>query len=60
MPAPSNHSGDGVHTPSYRSRDAAGNLEAAKRCTVRIDTRRPTTKAPSSKSVRRYQYVRLS
>jgi hypothetical protein len=62
LPAPSNHSGDGVHTVGYRSADidVPPNLEDAKCCTVRIDTRKPTTTAPSSTSVTRYQYVRLS
>ena len=32
---------DGEHTVSYRSLDAAGNLETAKQVTVRIDTRAP-------------------
>lgn len=62
LPAPGNHSGDGVHTLGYRSADidVPANLESAKSCTVRIDTRKPTTTAPSSTSVRRYQYVRLN
>lgn len=51
--APSSHVNDGVHSVSYRSVDVAGNVETAKGCTVRIDTRKPATKAPSRASVRR-------
>ena len=40
--APSDHTNDGVHTILYRSADKVGNLERARRCTVNIDTRRPT------------------
>ena len=40
---------DGAHTLAYRSRDAAGNLEADKTVTVRIDAKPPVTScdAPS-------------
>jgi hypothetical protein len=43
-------SSDGTHTISYRSTDAAGNVEAAKGCTVKLDKTAPTTTsdAPSS------------
>jgi hypothetical protein len=48
LPAPADHAGDGVHTLSYRSVDAACNVESAKTVTVRIDTRGPVTKARSA------------
>ena len=43
VPAPSDHSGDGVHTVSYRSTDRAGNTEVAKSVHVNIDTTLPAT-----------------
>ena len=43
--APADHSGDGEHTVSYRSTDAAGNVEAARSVSVSIDTEGPTTSA---------------
>ena len=43
----------GSHTIAYRSSDAAGNLETAQECSVSVDTRRPTPKAPKASSVRR-------
>ena len=51
LPAPAHHIGDGVFTVRYWSVDRAGNVEAAKSLTVKIDTRRPTTSAPYSASV---------
>jgi len=41
IPAPVDHSNDGEHTLLYRSTDAAGNVEATKSATVRIDTIAP-------------------
>ena len=43
VPAPADHAGDGTHLVSYRSSDAAGNLEDAKSAMIKIDTRAPTT-----------------
>ena len=48
LPAPADHSADKLHTILYRSADAAGNVETAKTLKVGIDTRKPTTKAPSA------------
>ena len=45
LPAPLTHLGDGIFVLSYWSVDKAGNIEAAKAVTVRIDTRRPTLSA---------------
>src|SRR5207244_2543001 len=49
IPAPADHSNDGVHTISYRSTDRAGNVESLRPATVRIDTTLPATtdNAPS-------------
>src|SRR5262249_55111604 len=41
-------SGQGEHTVAYRSVDAAGNVEAARPFTVKIDLTAPTTTAASS------------
>ena len=57
--APQTHAGDGDHVLSYWSTDRAGNVEAAKTCHVRIDTRKPRTLAPNPVSVRRYATVAL-
>ena len=61
VPAPADHSWDGVNTIWYYGYDNAGNYPdpVTTRCNVKIDTRRPTTKAPRRNSVRRYRYVRL-
>jgi hypothetical protein len=40
--------GQGAHIVSYRSIDNQGNVEETKTCTVGIDTRRPTPRAPST------------
>ena len=53
LPAPADHSADKLHTILYRSADTAGNVEAAKTLKVGIDTRKPTTKAPSAATARR-------
>jgi photosystem II stability/assembly factor-like uncharacterized protein len=45
VPAPSDHSGDGLHTVRYRSCDAAGNCEAIRSVNVKVDTTAPTVSA---------------
>lgn len=56
---PDGHSMDGEHLITYRSVDNDGNVEQAKTCTVRIDTRSPVTAALASVSVRKGRYVTL-
>ena len=51
--AMADHSADRVHTITYSSTDQAGNVEDSQSCKVRIDTRRPTTRAHYAASVRR-------
>ncbi len=43
IPAPADHSNDGVHTVEYRTTDNAGNVETLRSATVRIDTTLPAT-----------------
>jgi hypothetical protein len=43
VPAPGDHSRDGIHTVWYRSTDNLGHKETNKSCEVRIDTRKPVT-----------------
>ena len=43
IPAPADHSNDGLHTVEYRSTDNAGNAEVLRSVTVRIDTTLPIT-----------------
>ena len=49
--APANHSNDGSHAVSYRSINNANNTESTRSCTVKIDTSKPTTRAPHAASV---------
>jgi Peptidase A4 family len=42
IPAPADHSGDGVNRVLYRSTDNVGNVEKSHLVRVRIDTQRPT------------------
>jgi len=51
--APASHANDGVHTVLYRSADNAGNVEKAKSCTVKIDTRPPRVVANWAAKVNR-------
>jgi len=51
--APPRGANDGVHTVSYRSTDAAGNLETAKSCQVKIDTQGPSVQADKACPVKR-------
>ncbi len=53
VPGSADHSGDGVHTISYRSVDLGGNTEVPKTCQVKIDTTGPTTTAVSSVTVKK-------
>ena len=43
IPAPRNHTNDGLHVVNYRSSDAAGTLETPKAFSVVVDTLGPTT-----------------
>jgi photosystem II stability/assembly factor-like uncharacterized protein len=46
VPAPADHSKDGLHSFLYRATDNAGNVAPARRALVGIDTSRPTPLAP--------------
>ena len=46
VPAPADHSKDGLHSFLYRATDNAGNVGPARRALVGIDTSRPTPLAP--------------
>jgi murein peptide amidase A len=59
VPAPDDHSGDGVHTVGYRSTDAAGNAETPGAVAVSIDTQGPITSALFAGG-RRGQVISLS
>lgn len=53
IPAPADHSNDGVHKVVYRSVDNTGNVEARRICVVRIDTTPPKPIASWPASVKR-------
>ena len=56
VPAPADHSGDGLHTILFRSADNAGNLEDPPRSvTVRIDTTPPVTTAAGAQDATWYR-----
>lgn len=55
VPAPEDHSWDGPHTVSYRSRDNAGNVEQTRTCVVRIDTTAPRSAWVSCRPAVRYR-----
>ena len=59
VPAATTHEHDGVHRVDYRSVDNAGNTESYHSTDVRIDTRRPTTKALKRAAVIKGRSVRL-
>ena len=58
IPAPANHSNDGVHTVLYRSVDYAGQVEAFHTCVAMIDTLGPSCSA-TNVSVKRNHTCRL-
>jgi hypothetical protein len=58
--APADHANDGVRTVLYRSVDDAGNVEASRSCSVRIDTRRPKLVTKWAATVRRGNTARLT
>ena len=59
VPAPADHSGDGVQQILVRAADAAGNVAPARIVTVRIDTRPPQPHALWAASVARGHTVAL-
>ena len=62
IPAPADHSWDGVNEVQYYGVDNAGNQPGvvSKDCHVMIDTRRPTTRAARRVSVRRGRTAKLA
>jgi M6 family metalloprotease-like protein len=61
LPAdPATHDGDGVHVVAYRSTANAGNTEAPRKVTVRIDTAGPTCMAPRAAAARRGGIAKLT
>ena len=58
--APADHGNDGIHTITFHAIDNAGNPETPDNsCTVRIDTSKPTTRAPRKATVTRGRHVKL-
>jgi hypothetical protein len=53
------HLNDGSHSIAYHATDVAGNAESGHALAVNIDTRKPTTKAPSAARVKRYRVATL-
>ena len=51
--AKKDHSVDGDWTLYYKARDKAGRIEAQQSTSIKIDTRRPTVKAPKATNARR-------
>ena len=51
---------DGPHTVTFFATDRAGNAETPHVQAVRVDTRRPSTRSPRDRKVRRYQTVALT
>ena len=58
VPAPYDHTNDGVHSVTFASADNVGNA-ATKTFTVRIDTLRPTLSVPTSLKAKAGAYVTL-
>ena len=59
VPAPADHSADGLHTVAYRSVDNGDNTEATRTCVVKIDTTGPTTTALAGVSVKQGKTARF-
>jgi hypothetical protein len=59
VPAPVNHSDDGVRTVSFYSVDAASNVEVTKSVTVKIDTTGPVTSGKNA-SGKKDRAIKLS
>lgn len=53
------HVDDGVHVITFFAVDVAGNIEPSQTLTVKIDTRKPGTRALAAARTHRYRYVRL-
>ena len=49
----------GLHIVTYYATDAAGNKEAAQSLTVKVDTAKPSTRAPRAAHVRRHHVATL-